>query len=86
MTPETKYGSAGEAVWDSRARVVEMTPDAEITSTAVRMIRDHGADAAGRAAFQAAKLWNDGDRDGSALWRVIATTIRSLQASAPPPH
>jgi hypothetical protein len=63
-----------------------MTPDAEITSAAVRMIRDHGADAAGRAAFQAAKLWNEGDREGCAMWRVIATTIRSLQTSAPSPH
>jgi hypothetical protein len=56
-----------------------MTPDSEITSAALRMIRDHGPDAAGRAAFQAAKLWNQGDRDGWALWRVIATTIRAMQ-------
>lgn len=60
-----------------------MTPDSEITSAAVRMIRDHGPDAAGRAAFQAAKLWKEGDRDGWALWRVIATTIRTMQACDP---
>jgi hypothetical protein len=47
------------------------------------MIRDHGPDAAGRAAFQAAKLWKEGDRDGWALWRVIATTIRTMQACDP---
>lgn len=60
-----------------------MTPDAEILSAAMRIIRDHGPDAAGAAAGQAAKLWREGDKTGWAMWRVIATTTRTIQADDP---
>jgi hypothetical protein len=61
---------------------MQMSNDAEILSAALRMIRDHGPDAAGQAAMRAAKLLDEGDKQASEVWRAIATRIREITGAA----
>jgi hypothetical protein len=60
-----------------------MTPETEIVSAALRMIRDYGLAAAERADGRAAKHLREEDKDGCALWQKIAETIRAVQADDP---
>ena len=58
----------------------EMTPETEIVSAALRMIRSYGSFAAGRADQEAEMLLGEGDKHGCVLWQKIAETIRAVQA------
>jgi hypothetical protein len=60
-----------------------MTPETEIVSAALRMIRDYGLSAAERADRRAETLLREGDKDGCAMWHKIAETIRAVQADDP---
>jgi hypothetical protein len=61
----------------------EVTPETEIVSAALRMIRDYGLSAAERADRRAAAFLRDNDKDGCVLWQKIAETIRAVQADDP---
>jgi hypothetical protein len=60
-----------------------MTPETEIVSAALRMIRDYGLSAAERADRRAATHLREEDEEGWALWQKIAKTIRAVQADDP---
>lgn len=60
-----------------------MIPESEIVSAALRIIRDHGQDAAEQADKQAAQHLRDGDTENSALWQRIALKVREILADDP---
>ena len=58
-----------------------MIDDPDIFRAAKLMIDQHGEDAATRAAQRADELLNDGDIEGSGVWRRILEAIGELQRS-----
>ncbi len=56
-----------------------MIDDPDIYRAAKLMIDQHGEDAAIRAAQRADELLDDGDVEGSAVWRRILEAIDELQ-------
>jgi hypothetical protein len=60
-----------------------MTHDPDIFRAAKLMIDQHGDEAALQAAQRADELLEDGDLEGSVVWRRIAA---SQLAPVPPPH
>jgi hypothetical protein len=56
-----------------------MIPDLDIYSAAKLLVDQHGEDAGLRAAERADALLEEGDVEGSAVWRAIGTAIGELQ-------
>ena len=55
----------------------------ELWKKADEMIREHGSDAAARAAARATELAGTGDKQGAAVWFLILHRIGQLKS--PPP-
>jgi len=60
-----------------------VTPETEIVTAALRMIRDYGFAAAERADQRSEAFLRDNDEESAALWRKVAETIRAVQADDP---
>ena len=60
-----------------------MIPESEIVSAALRIVRDHGEDAARQADKQAAQHLRDGDAESAAMWQRIAAKVRDILADDP---
>jgi hypothetical protein len=56
-----------------------LVDDPDIFRTAKLMIDQHGEEAALQAAQRADELFEDGDLEGSVVWRRIASAIEELQ-------
>ncbi len=60
-----------------------MTSDLDIYRAAAVLIKRYGEDAPIQAAMRADKLLDEGDMEGSALWRQILAAIEELLRQEP---
>ena len=60
-----------------------MTSDLDIYRTASVLIREHGEEADLVAAMRADSFLEDGDVDGSAIWKRVLKAIKEIQREAP---
>ncbi len=60
-----------------------MTSDLDIYRTASVLIREHGDEANFVAAQRADSFLEDGDVDGSAIWKRVLAAIKEIQREEP---
>ncbi len=60
-----------------------MTSDLDIYRTASVLIREHGEEADLVAAMRADSFLDDGDIDGSAIWKRVLKAIKDIQRQEP---
>ncbi len=60
-----------------------MTSDLDIYRTASVLIREHGDEADFVAAQRADSFLEDGDVDGSAIWKRVLAAIKEIQREEP---
>ena len=60
-----------------------MTSDLDIYRTASVLIREHGDEADLVAAMRADSFLDDGDIDGSAIWKRVLKAVKEIQKQEP---
>jgi hypothetical protein len=60
-----------------------MIPEKEIWRAAVLMLRRYGKRALEESETRADHLYEEGDHDGAATWRLIAMAVRELTNTTP---